>query len=375
MRHKLAKLNRFFFRDKKILIVTDHRIVNIPLSGRLQKLLLLVVGVMLTWASYSSGRYVAYRELVAEKERQVLQTANANEELKALYASLQTDLIQLYGYLDMMGAQVPEAKTPTPNAKARKPIAKPTVKTQPAPEAKTQVPVSEIVIPEASKHAVAQQTQDIVRQVDGKLGATIQKFESTIAATGLKLSELLKEDPIQFNRSAKLPMGGPLIPAAAPSNPTSAQNLAYEFAYLLKLHSVANSMPLELPLKNPKLSSYFGMRIDPFTRRWAAHYGLDIYGAYRTNVFATAPGIVRRAGRWGSYGKMVEIAHGYGVTTRYGHMDRVVVEVGDIVDVGQPIGVQGNTGRSASDHLHYEVRFRDEPMDPLQFIWAGGHDI
>ncbi len=121
------------------------------------------------------------------------------------------------------------------------------------------------------------------------------------------------------------------------------------------------------PAQGPFLSG-FGYRIDPFTRRVRLHKGIDIDGPPGAPVVAAADGVVIFRGADAGYGLMVEIDHGYGVTTRYGHLSSIKVKLGERVKRGQIIGTIGNTGRSTGPHLHYEVRIGGEAVNPMYFI-------
>ena len=134
---------------------------------------------------------------------------------------------------------------------------------------------------------------------------------------------------------------------------------------------VLAAVPLGAPFDSFHLTSRFGQRVDPLSRRRAMHHGLDFGAPSGSEVLATSPGTVIRAGRAGSYGIMVELDHGHGITTRYAHLSRTLVEVGQSVGRRAPIGVIGTTGRSTGRHLHYEVRVDNEPRDPARFLAAG----
>jgi murein DD-endopeptidase MepM/ murein hydrolase activator NlpD len=112
------------------------------------------------------------------------------------------------------------------------------------------------------------------------------------------------------------------------------------------------------------------MRRDPFNGGDAMHYGVDFGAALRTPVHATAPGVVSFAGWGGDYGNLVEIDHGLGIRTRYGHLSRIDVRQGESVGARARVGLLGSTGRSTGPHLHYEVIFEEENLDPLRFIEA-----
>ena len=116
------------------------------------------------------------------------------------------------------------------------------------------------------------------------------------------------------------------------------------------------------------ISSPFGIRRDPFTGRRRFHEGIDITNRVGAPVIAPADGVVVFAGRNGGYGKVIYISHGFGITTRYGHLSRILVKVGQHVQRGDVIGKIGNTGRSTGPHLHYEVRINNKPVNPINFI-------
>ncbi len=134
-------------------------------------------------------------------------------------------------------------------------------------------------------------------------------------------------------------------------------------------------IPLAVPVSGAGFdrSSGFGARIDPFTRHYAFHSGIDFAGPYGAQVHATAPGTVTFVGNRGGYGNMVEIDHGLGIHTRYGHLSSITVRVGARIDKGAAIGRVGSTGRSTGPHVHYEVWYDDVVRNPSNFIEAGRH--
>jgi murein DD-endopeptidase MepM/ murein hydrolase activator NlpD len=120
------------------------------------------------------------------------------------------------------------------------------------------------------------------------------------------------------------------------------------------------------------LTSAFGYRADPLTHGRGNHQGIDIAAAYGQPVHASGDGLVLQAGDQGGLGKAVFLAHGYGMTTRYGHMSVITVRPGQRVKRGDVIGKVGNTGRSTGPHLHYEVRVDGEPLNPIGYILDNG---
>jgi murein DD-endopeptidase MepM/ murein hydrolase activator NlpD len=116
------------------------------------------------------------------------------------------------------------------------------------------------------------------------------------------------------------------------------------------------------------ITAGFGQRMDPFTGEGAFHAGVDIGASYGTSVEASADGLVLQAGRNSGYGNEVLIDHGFGLTTKYGHLSKIYVVVGEEVKRGQVIGAVGATGRATGPHLHYEVAVNDTPVNPAKYL-------
>ncbi|HYD88407.1 MAG TPA: peptidoglycan DD-metalloendopeptidase family protein [Vitreimonas sp.] len=178
--------------------------------------------------------------------------------------------------------------------------------------------------------------------------------------------------------------GGPLVPQDFVAylrdsglNPAFAERVAQVAARVTesrRLGDIANSTPLAPPVAvDYRETSGYGGRVDPFTGRPAFHAGLDLAAFERAPVVATSPGTVVFAGVRSGYGNTVEIDHGHGFKTRYGHLRDIQVRTGERVAIGQRVGSMGSTGRSTATHLHYEVWFRGRAVDPVNFLRAGRH--
>ena len=150
----------------------------------------------------------------------------------------------------------------------------------------------------------------------------------------------------------------------------AARRLLTKLTEAHRVHGLLLSLPSTEPADNYYISSRFGLRRDPFRKTRSMHYGLDLAGWRGEPVRAVAAGRVVHAGRAPAYGLMVEIDHGNGYRTRYGHMLRVLVRKGQEVKPGMRIGLIGSTGRSTGTHLHWEVWQNGEPVDPLPFLKA-----
>ena len=128
--------------------------------------------------------------------------------------------------------------------------------------------------------------------------------------------------------------------------------------------------PAGRPIKKGWISSYFGMRNDPFTGKRAMHKGMDFAGKAGSEVVAVAAGVVTWVGDKHGYGKLIEINHGKGYVTRYGHNKTALVEIGDRVKQGQVIATMGSTGRSTGPHVHFEVLLDDKVVNPSKYVRA-----
>lgn len=132
------------------------------------------------------------------------------------------------------------------------------------------------------------------------------------------------------------------------------------------------AIPSGRPVDSANLTSGFGVRSDPFRARAAMHPGIDLAAPIGTPVYATADGVVDRS-EWndGGYGNLIEIDHGQGIQTRYGHLSQRIAQAGQMVRRGDLIGLMGTTGRSTGSHLHYEVRVAGQAIDPISFVPNG----
>ncbi len=122
------------------------------------------------------------------------------------------------------------------------------------------------------------------------------------------------------------------------------------------------------PVEKGWISSHYGQRNDPFTGQPSLHKGIDFAGREGSDILSVAAGVVTYAGSRSGYGELVEISHGDGFVTRYGHNKSILVEPGDVVRKGEPIALMGSSGRSTGAHVHFEVYKHGRPVDPATYI-------
>jgi murein DD-endopeptidase MepM/ murein hydrolase activator NlpD len=188
---------------------------------------------------------------------------------------------------------------------------------------------------------------------------TASEVERLLASTGIDVEKLLG------HLSVPPAQGGPYV-ALDKANMTTDSDARSE-----ELQKIIKTLPLDAPLAHYEISSGFGGRSDPFHGKQAFHAGVDFTSGYRSLVLATAPGTVIFTGVKGDYGKVVEIDHGHGIVTRYAHLHRIVVPLGQRVQLHQQVAELGSTGRSTGPHLHYEVLVNGVAQDPEKFLQAG----
>jgi len=216
-------------------------------------------------------------------------------------------------------------------------------------------------------------------RVEARHRAVLSALEESYRSKAQRMRGVLADlgvDTKKIAPAAKSGTGGPFVPALPPFNAAAFDRQLYsvkiERAEIEQLTRSLASIPVRKPvLGEGEIVSGFGVRIDPFLSRPAMHTGLDFRAEIGDPVLVTANGTVTVAGWTGGYGKMVEVDHGNGFATRYGHMSEIDVKVGQQVRTGQTLGKVGTTGRSTGPHLHYETRIDGEPVDPQKFLSAG----
>ena len=228
----------------------------------------------------------------------------------------------------------------------------------------------------------------LVSKLNKRVTRYLDEFEQALTVTGLNVPALLTEldmPPTDHNRVRG--SGGPFIAySPSPSKGSSGFSQMDRIDSMLAdledhvgrwevFHQLLRQMPLSFPVEKFKITSKFGKRRDPINGKTAMHYGVDMNSDSRPPVLATAPGIVTIAGWKPYYGGMVEINHGFGIYSRYGHLRKVLVKKGQKVDFHQMIGRMGSTGRSTGPHVHYEITVNGIPQDPLKFIDTGRYSF
>lgn len=216
----------------------------------------------------------------------------------------------------------------------------------------------------------------------GELQAKVIRLD----ALGGRLTEMAKLDKGEFDFSKQPALGGPESGSAteALSAPNFVEQLAglsqqlddrSEQLGLLETMIMNRNLreevrPTGRPINRGWTSSYYGMRTDPFTGRQEHHKGMDFAGKKGSEVIAVGAGVVTWSGERYGYGQLIEVNHGNGYSTRYGHSEKLLVSVGDAVTKGQPLALMGSTGRSTGPHVHFEVLYKGRTVNPRKYTLA-----
>ena len=252
---------------------------------------------------------------------------------------------------------------------------------------KTQAAVNELVALEQDitkqKNLIKEARQSAESELDA-LAARLGKMQANVIrlnALGQRLVKVAKLDSKEFNFKDAPSYGGPgesesvvsmdfddVIASLDKQLSSREEQLAVLEEVIMSRQLRSESKPRGRPITKGWTSSYYGKRADPFTGKLAMHKGMDFAGKEGSNIIAVASGVVTWAGDRYGYGHLVEINHGNGYSTRYGHNAKLLVKVGDSVEKGQAISQMGSTGRSTGPHVHFEVLKNDRQVNPAKFV-------
>jgi murein DD-endopeptidase MepM/ murein hydrolase activator NlpD len=212
-------------------------------------------------------------------------------------------------------------------------------------------------------------------RVEARQSAVVATLQENFEGKAKRMRSALGDIGVSLGKAEAAAAGGPFVPVRMPADVTFERQITrlhQARAHVDRLTRTLAMVPVRKPIEGDlDESSGFGVRSDPFLGRPAMHTGLDFRGDTGDPVHATAAGTVVEAGWSGGYGRMIEIDHGGGFSTRYGHLSKINVKVGQSIKIGQVIGEIGSTGRSTGPHLHYETRIDGDAVNPHKFLRAG----
>jgi len=359
---------RQWFPDREFFMRADGQVRFIKISSKLQMrvaagAVALVVVWLIALAVMAWGQYRATSDLAsfaAEKAR----VATASERLEAYGGDLDRvvgELEQRQEFLEEMAQMLPEDMV-ADSADAG------TV-TDSSAEAATTVKKVSALIPQARGLAEVEARQiAFVEKLTRFADARARRAEAAIRKLNLDPGAMTRQTQVAMGTA----MGGPFEAILGGDDDIDPrfERLGLSLTRMAVLERALDGIPQVVPASVRSITSGFGYRRDPFNGRGAMHAGIDFKGAMGSPIFAAADGRVTYAGWKSGYGKAVEITHGNGMLTRYAHLSRIDVRVGQPIAAGATLGGLGSTGRSTGPHLHFEVRINERAVNPRPFLEA-----
>ena len=308
-----AKLERYadqIFRERQLLLRTDGRVHYLFLTVKLQKIFASVLAVMALVALITGARLAYQSYQVHRGEQQIAELQAENVEMATALASA------------------------------------------------------------AALRKTEERVAASVRQLGDTLFEDVDRVASGLERAGIRASDLLPRELTN--------LAAPTISPAARRSDYAAyardlERLEGTLEAWATFRTAVQSIPLARPVDDGRLTSAYGFRKHPVTGRRSLHRGVDISGPRRTPIFAPAPGVVTFVGTKGSFGKFIEIDHGRGFKTRYGHLDKILVRRGQRIGYRHRVARVGSTGRSTGPHVHYEILYRGRHINPEELFAAGHH--
>lgn len=349
-----------WFPEREFIMRSQGQVRFIKISSKLQKrAAALALLALVIWAVTMAG--MAWSQYRAEADRYSLlareaKVAKSEERFNAYGANLDavaSDLDRRQSFIEDMVDSLPE------DVRAGE-----TVSDSSSEAAKTVEKVS-ASFPEAAQLARIEARQlAFVERLTRYADRRADRSADALRKLGLNPEAMLRS----AEREA---MGGPLVELSTGTHgkiDPRFERLGLSLARMTALEHGLEAIPQVAPARASSMSSGFGYRRDPFTRRSAMHRGLDFKAPIGSPIYAAAKGRITFVGRKSGYGNVVEVSHGNGLLTRYAHMSKFLARRGQLVDAGDVIGAIGSTGRSTGPHLHFELRINNRAVNPRPFL-------
>lgn len=348
------------FKTRDLILHDGRDLRRVSIAGRTQAAMAMIAGLTICFSAYG----VANAAVSAVQMSGVMQTPLSPEakvaQLQTRLETMQANVVAIKRAAAVHAARVEQRQALIVAVLSGKSDPKLAL-TTPAIDAKTAAIAADAVAP--------------FERIEHRQLALATKARAVAEQRYLATATQVRKLGIAPERLAprRIAMGGPYEPIAAVT-PAEAQadaqfrSLFLTWKKLDTLERAVIAIPSAQPVSSISYTSNYGVRADPFRGTAAMHAGVDIPGVIGTPVYATADGMVARAERSGGYGNLVEVNHGRGIATRYGHLSKILVAPNTRVARGQLIALMGSTGRSTGSHLHYEVRIDGQAVNPMPFL-------
>lgn len=324
----------------------------------------------------AQSRFAVALDQVSQMQSQLLSSEESRREMETGLATVQSTLRDTLADRDTAVAAADTGAIPAPDRTEEFSVALDILsgelrssadqRTEAVEEAQAaKLTAQELTV---ERDQILARNDEILTQLEDAVTVSVAPLDEVFRNVGMNPAEVLRTI-----RSGYSGQGGPLTPmsystrgnAALTDTEVKARQIIVTLDQMNTYRIAIEKLPLAMPVtQNFRYTSGFG-------RRWGRmHEGIDMAGPVGTPIHVTGDGVVTFAGRQGAYGNLIKIRHELGTETRYAHLNRIHVKVGDRVSQGDRIGDMGNTGRSTGPHLHYEVRMNGRAVDPMSFIKA-----
>ncbi len=372
----VKRILKIAFAKRTVMFVTNEKIRSVNLGPLFQ----LVIVFFVAWVINLFNQSVRYHEILDEKSQEISKLKSMNSFFEDEFGEVNDKLKKINEYLISISGSKRNVKANGDESSHKFRLPSNIDQNQLSKRDRNTVTnINESRAQIADIQSIARDRIKKIELVINTTGLNVKKSKSLLkkfnSQSNIKHASL--NDPSDLDKA----QGGPkedrnldeVVESTSKSIDDDFANFQFsnEIDYLMVLERLAQALPFNRPMKNYYISSTFGVRVDPITHRYTQHSGLDFVGVSNEKIISPSGGKVILAGRFSDYGNAVVIDHGYGITTRYGHLSSIKVKEGDTVKQGQVIALQGNTGRSTGAHLHYEVRYKNIPLNPRKFLEAG----
>ena len=375
--HFMVIFLKRIFGKKTILLVSKQRIHSYSIGPTIQIITLFIT----LWLGSILAKSLSYNSAIEKKSAEISNLKEANQKFENQVESLNTSLQKINTYFSSNY----KPSTPTQNSDQKNIDTK-------VKDLFGDLSLNSQDKKIADKIANSSLIVDNIKEATSKRVADLNQKLSVAGITLVGNRATIKNDPndtdknrnvISLNNKGELSkkQGGPFQDLRKTASSFAGSKifnfgrnhptLESEIDHLASLEKFIHFAPLSSPMENYYISSIFGKRTDPIRRTAAKHEGMDFVGKNGAKILSPSAGKVIFAGKFSTYGNALIIDHGYGITTRYGHLSKISVNRGDIVRQSQVIATQGSTGRSTGQHLHYEVRHNNTPINPKKLLQAG----
>jgi murein DD-endopeptidase MepM/ murein hydrolase activator NlpD len=385
-------VRRGILTDWQFILRAKGRIRYVRVPASLQIAGASIVGAFAIWVVHAGYTYVAHKRILSDKDTEIAERDRTNRTLRSELAAARRSFAEVNNSLEknhrverkLLGDEVTTLQLKLADTRRRNEMLSRNLENVGSELADALADKSSakrhgetmslrVTIMKSRLTALREAQSELLDRLADSTNYEVDRLTKILASTGINVNKMM-----QKAGGAAIAQGGPFEPASTNGSISEDEaldqaliNANYRLHRLKTLQKLTRSLPLVSPLDYYYVASKYGRRKDPINGKSAMHRGVDFGAKHRATVYATAPGKVTYAGWKGRFGRFVAVDHGNGVITRYGHLRRIYVKLGQKIGYRARVGQMGSSGRSTGRHLHYEIQVNGRSIDPLRFMKAG----